>query len=126
MTLRIIIQIIFIKSLLCLSACDASLFRDSSTGNFVIENNTTIELDSVYISPDANLGKNYIQLAPGEKTNYTISMGRGKTDGSFGLSYIEGNVKKNMTFGYYTNGMFLEDYIIIDIQPDTVLIEHKF
>ena len=92
---------------------------------FVLVNNSGQSIDSVQIMPDVD--QQYISLANGEQKEIEINMtGIAKTDGAYGLQFKIRSVKTNYVFGYNTNGYPLEDYTVITIEQDTILVKPHY
>ena len=92
---------------------------------FVVINNSGHAIDSVRIMPDVN--NQYESIDKGSKREIIINMtGIGRSDGAYGLQFKTGVTKTTYVFGYYTNGIPLEDYTVLTIQPDTLLVKQHF
>lgn len=92
---------------------------------FVLINNSGQAIDSVRIMPDVN--NEYESIDKGSKKEIIINMtGISRSDGAYGLQFKTGATKTPYVFGYYTNGIPLEDYTVLTIQPDTLLVKQHF
>ena len=65
------------------------------------------------------------KLEPGEAHNNFLSMLKNKTDGSYILEFTNGNGKRKIKNGYYTNGSPLDRSARIEFTQDTVLFNLK-
>lgn len=91
-----------------------------------MKNEGNSRLDSLTIDPTAN--NQYISVRPGEEIQFELDMTDiPGTDGAYEVSWQNANKQERTkhTFGYYTNGMPLEDNTRITIQQDTVIFEYK-
>lgn len=88
---------------------------------FEIVNNTEFVIDSLKIVPNSEKTLNFITLKPFEKSNYIVDMfGITPIDGSYNLSYKKNNEVINKNYGYYSNGIPLEEHVVVTIEKDTV------
>src|SRR5689334_6179031 len=90
----------------------------SNSGRFEVTNNTETRIDSIYIIPDITVGKKHLALLPKEKGYYETQMAGGGSDGSYRIYYKTFSEFKSARFGYFSNGIFLEKLIKIEILPD--------
>ena len=109
-------------SILTLSIFIASC-NDWSQGKFEITNNTSKELDSIYIQPDRSLRKHFLSLKPHETKYYVTDMGGEGTDGAYTIYYKQNSALRSQIFGYYTNGSSMEKLTKVTIMPDTILFK---
>lgn len=88
---------------------------------FEIINNTEFTIDSLKIFPNSDKSLNYMSLKPYQKRSYVIDMFNVPArDGSYLLSYKSNNKLIKKGFGYYSNGMPLENKIVIRIKNDSI------
>ena len=97
--------------------------KDAQHPKFRVINNSGSEIDSIFIQP--NRDTVYVELGIGDSLLYVSNMsGPGKTDGSYSIRWRNKitNKKFREYFGYYTNGMPLDDSFRINILSDTINI----
>jgi hypothetical protein len=106
-------------------SCKSSSRYSYNTGEFQISNFTPEVIDSISISPDRKLGKNFIRLNPRESSQYRTDMsGRAMSDGAFKINFKIRDTHRSEIFGYYSNGSFLEKLIRINISTDSITYEY--
>lgn len=110
--------IIFIL-LVSLTSCNSSV-----TVDFKIINETSSNLDSLYIEPNQKKQEKIIAIEPNGEVNYQIDMSHvQKTDGSYQIFYKMNNEQKFRDFGYYTNGHPSGYPFELKIKNDTIIIQ---
>lgn len=90
-------------------------FKVSNKSNDIISNiklKTSEKLDSVLIE----------KLEKNKTENKFLSLKNNKYDGHYIIEFERNNLKKNYSFGYYTNGSNIENAIIIEITKDSINI----
>lgn len=89
------------------------------TTSVEIINNTNHKIESLIIMPNANSKK--VIIEKGKSINYSLDLSSiPKRDGSYLLSYKSNNKLIERKFGYYSNGMPMENKIVIRIKNDSI------
>ena len=100
--------------------------RDGSKAKFEITNNTSANLDSVFIEQNISTECKYISIPAGALVKYVSFMGKGLPDGAYQLNFKISSIQKREVFGYYANGSSMEKLTKIQIMPDTILIRQYY
>ncbi|WP_299107624.1 hypothetical protein [uncultured Tenacibaculum sp.] len=88
---------------------------------FKIINNTSFIIDSLNIKPNTFESLKYVKLVPKQKIEYCIDMSEAlPIDDSYRLEYKIKDTVVVRKFGYYAKGTPIDDYIIINIEKDTI------
>lgn len=99
--------------------------NDKVQAKFVVINNTGAVIDSFHIWP--NRDSVYKNIDIRRQTEYRANMtGLAKVDGAYHLHFKQQSKMVYYVFGYYTNGVPLEDYTTITIEPDTILVKQHW
>ncbi|WP_420551483.1 hypothetical protein [Tenacibaculum aiptasiae] len=113
-------------ALLILVVVFASCHFCGSKVEFEIVNNTEFVIDSLNIVPNSEKPLKNITLKPYQKSMYVVDMSDiPPIDGSYNLSYKMNNEFVNKNYGYYSNGIPLEEYVVVTIEKDTVTFNPK-
>lgn len=113
-------SLIIISSLLLLQSC-----KDKVKAKFEVTNSSEKSIDSISVkASNDNSNIEYFTLHPGESKIYWLDMSDLKVDGNYQLSYKKDSDNfKEKSFGYFSNGLSLEETIKIEIRKDTLTIE---
>ena len=116
--MKTILKMIFVLALT--ASCESKV-----TAKFIVENKTDFTIDSLSFEPDSK--SQFFSLAPGSRLNLQTNMDTVNMDGSFRVHFRNASTKvwTHQNFGYYSNGMPLEDYIQLTIQTDTIIVEYQ-
>ncbi len=91
----------------------------NNKADLVVLNQSTETVDSVLVQPDRSATKRYFTLAPGQSKKVSIDISE-LGDGAYGIMYKMNSVKKDFSFGYFSNGNVLEGEHNVFIKSDTV------
>lgn len=118
-----VIKCLLLLLLVALAACHNN--NNKVHAKFVVINNSGQTIDSVRIMPDVQ--PQYKSIEKGREKDIVVDMsGIAKVDGAYELRYNKGSVTTAYVFGYYTNGYPLENYTVLTILPDTILIKPHY
>ena len=91
---------------------------------FVITNDSGQPVESLNITAHQLQPPQSVDVPEAANLEYRLDMTNvPHVDGDYLLRFHRGGVPDSLRFGYYSNGMPLEERIFIDIQRDTVLVK---
>lgn len=107
-------------------SCDTDI-KTGVKARFIIVNRTGHFLDSIRIEPDGDL--KFATLEAGDSIHlFTDMTAFPKVDGSYRITCRERGTgrPRGQTFGYFTNGMPMEEITRISMLPDTILFNFTY
>lgn len=119
--MRVLLSFCLVFFLFPLLSC-----QDMGTARFVVYNKSRVRIDSLFFAPSDSVSRHYLNLSPGEVKRYNLSMKGLKTDGAYGIKFRKGSETVSHGFGYFSNGAAMEDYTVVEIWDDTVIIKPKY
>nr|WP_321236227.1 hypothetical protein [uncultured Psychroserpens sp.] len=109
--------------LLAISIVYSCAFFDDNGIDFTVKNASDGPISNLSFSTSEFIEKKTYKLLENDQHHSGfLSMKDNKSDGSYIVTFSRANgIRESINFGYYSNGICLNEWIAIDIKTDTVL-----
>lgn len=105
----------------------AYLYRARYIAHFEIVNTTDATIDSAMVTTGYDKSIEYVTIKPYDTIKYNLNMYNvPNVDGGYGISYKINSRKRSHGFGYYTNGLPIENLTTISITKDTIHFDCEY
>ncbi|MGV6831412.1 MAG: hypothetical protein ACWA5P_07620 [bacterium] len=114
---------LILLSVLSITLTSCLFIGKSDVIKCTIKNNSDGAIENVIISTSENLAQiSFENIASNQSVTERLSMKGNKTDGSYTLAFTQSDgTKVSKKYGYYTNGIAVDDWVVFEIQKDTII-----